>query len=73
MENWIDRAQSAEAKLNTLRQAHEPTLERIRAFKENFGIKENSRGDISIDFDKFVESLGEKGCLELRNIIDETY
>lgn len=70
---WIDRAQSAEARLKTLKDAYEPALVRIKNFKANFGIKEGDNGEIRIDFVKFVKNLGEAGAMELRNVIDEEY
>jgi len=70
---WIERAQSAEAKIATLESAFKPALERIKQFKTNFGIKERDNGEISIDFDKFVENIGEESALELQSIITEKY
>lgn len=70
---WIDRAQSAEAKLKTLKEAYEPALERVKAFKANFGIKERANGEIQIDFEKFVQNLGRESALELKQVIDEQY
>ncbi len=70
---WIERAQSAEAKLSTLKQASDQALERIKNFKLNFGVIERGNGEIDIDFNKLVERLGPESCLELRRIIDERY
>lgn len=70
---WVERAQSAEARLLTLKESIEPTLERVKQFKTNFGIRESTDGTISIDFDKFVDRLGVEQCLQLRAIIDEKY
>ena len=70
---WIDRAQSAEAKLATLKAQMDPMKERIQNFKMNFGIKERDNGEIVIDFDKFVDRLGIEGALELRAVIDQKY
>ena len=70
---WIDRAQSAEAKLKSLQQAYEPALERVKAFKANFGVKERANGEIDIDFVKLVKNLGRENAMELRRIIDEYY
>ena len=70
---WIERCQTAEAKLNTLQEASGAAIEKVQHFKSNFGIKERQDGEIVIDFDKFVERLGLKGSLELRAIIDEQY
>ncbi len=70
---WIDRAQSAEAKVATMESAYKPAIERIKIFKSNFGIKELENGEIDIDFEKFVENLGKESAMELRKIIDEVY
>lgn len=70
---WIERAQSAEAKLKTLEDALKPALERVKDFKTNFGIRERDNGEIVIDFEKFVERLGVVNSLELRKVIDEKY
>lgn len=70
---WMERAQTAEARLNTLKESIEPTLDRVREFKTNFGIKERTDGTIVVDFDKFVDRLGAEACLELRAIIDQKY
>ena len=68
---WIERAQTAEAQLKTLREAQGAAIERIKAFKSNFGIKERGNGEIVIDFVKFVERLGPEQSAILRNVIDE--
>jgi hypothetical protein len=70
---WIDRAQSAEAKLATLKANIDPVIERVKQFKANFGVREKSDGTLDVDFDKFVERLGIEACLELRSVIDEKY
>ena len=70
---WMERAQTAEAQLATCKDATGPTLERIKAFKANFGIREKSGGEIDIDYDKFVTNLGLEAAMELRGIIDEHY
>lgn len=70
---WIERAQSAEAKLKTLKEAYEPAIDRIKTFKSNFGIRERDNGEIHIDFEKFVDRLGLEQALTLRKLIDERY
>lgn len=70
---WIDRAQSAEAKLKTIKDAYEAAIERVKNFKANFGIKERDSGEIVIDFEKFVDRLGLEQALTLRKLIDERY
>lgn len=70
---WMERAQTAEAKLNTLREAQGAAIERIKDFKANFGIRERDNGEIVIDFPKFAERLGIDSAIELRKIIDEKY
>lgn len=70
---WIERAQSAEARLATQKTAFESAIEKVKAFKANFGIRETSDGSIIVDYEKFVERLGLQGAMELRQIIDEKY
>ena len=70
---WVERAQTAEAKLKTMQEAHSAAVGRIRDFKANFGIRERDNGEIVIDWSKFVERLGDDGAAELRKVIDEKY
>ena len=70
---WIERAQTAEAQLKTLREAQGKAIDRIKDFKANFGIRERDNGEIVIDFQKFTERLGIDSASELRKIIDEKY
>ena len=70
---WIERAQSAEARLNTLKQAYEPALERVRNIKANFGIRERDDGSIDVDLYKFIEHLGSENALILKSIIQKKY
>jgi len=71
--DWIERAQSAEAKLATMQESMKSAVERVKQFKTNFGIREKSDGTIIIDFEKFARNLGVTGALELRKVIDEIY
>ena len=71
--HWIERAQTAEAQLKTVKDQYVPAIERIQIFKTNFGVREKSDGSIVIDFDKFTANLGMEQALELRLIIDEKY
>ncbi len=70
---WVNRAQSAEAKLAALKESIDPLLTRIKQFKENFGVRERSDGSIVIDFEKMVDRLGPAACLELRSVIDDKH
>lgn len=70
---WIERAQTAEAKLKTMSEASRAAIDRVTAFKANFGIKERSNGEIVIDYVKFVENLGEENAKELAKIIAERF
>lgn len=69
----LQRAQDAEARLNALKQTIEPVKERIQQFKENFGVKERSNGELIIDYKRFVSALGPEQALELRAEIDERW
>lgn len=70
---WIERAQTAEMKVATMRQAHEKAADQIKTFKATMGVREASDGSLVINYDKFAKALGMDGALELRRIIDETY
>lgn len=71
--HWIERAQSAEAKLKTMKGVLEQTTEHVKNFKTNFGVRERDNGEIVIDFQKFVERLGKEGATELKSVIEEKY
>lgn len=70
---WIDRAQTAEAKVATAQAGNERLKEKIRFIKETFGAKERTDGSFEINYQKFVDMLGREKALEVRAIIDETY
>lgn len=70
---WMERAQSAEAQLITIKEATSAAIDRVKVFKTNFGIREKQDGSIEIDFDKFVKNIGLESSLELIKVIDETY
>lgn len=72
-DNWMERAQSAETKLITMKESMGASIERVKEFKKNFGIREKQDGSLDINFDKFAENLGAEGCLELRKVIDDMY
>lgn len=69
--DWRDEAQSWKAKYQTLKDQTEPALERVKAFKANFGVKEKSDGSLMIDYEKLARGLGLDGWLELRRVGDE--
>ena len=69
----LERAQSAEARFNSLHDEMENMKLRIQDFKRNFGVKEKQGGLIQIDYKKFAENLGMEQALELRAVIDEVY
>lgn len=70
---WMDRAQSAEAKLTTCRDAQERLKDEVRTVHETFGARKRSDGSYEINFDAFVERLGLESALQVRAIIDEKY
>ncbi len=72
-DQWMERAQSAEAKLVAMKESMGAAIERVKDFKKNFGIREKQDGSLEIDFDKFALNLGVESCIELRKVIDETY
>jgi len=70
---WIERAQSAEAKLKALQEACGPAIERVKEFKKNFGVKERSNGEIDVDFEQFVKGIGSEGALALKDALMAEY
>jgi hypothetical protein len=70
---WENRAFSAEAQLETLRQASSAALDRVKEFKGNYGIREKSDGSLQLNYDILASGLGIEGALELRAIIDAKY
>lgn len=70
---WIDRAQTAEAKVTTITAQVERLKSEVRAIHEAFGSRKKSDGSYEIDYEAFVARLGVDGALEIRRIIDETY
>lgn len=70
---WMERAQNAEALLQTSAENTARLKEKLRGFTEMFGIKQSMEHGISIDFDRLVDNLGIEKSLELRAIIDEKY
>jgi len=70
---WIEKLKDVETRFETYRQANGAAVDRVKRFKANFGVKEASNGEISIDFVKLSEGLGLESAMELRQVIDETY
>lgn len=70
---WIERAQSAEAKLATAIGQIEPLKEKVRTIRENLCAKERADGSYTIDFVALADRLGIEGALELRKEIDKRY
>ncbi|MCH7487765.1 MAG: hypothetical protein IIC04_12355 [Proteobacteria bacterium] len=70
---WIDRANTAEAKLTTLQDQTSLLKEKVRSTREAVCAKEHSDGSFTIDFDALLKQLGAESCLELRASIDEEY
>lgn len=69
---WIERAQSCEAQLNTYKDTMDRQKEDARTILDTFGARKTENG-FSIDYEKFVENLGEEGAKELKKVIDEKY
>ena len=72
-QDWIERAQRAEALLVTQKESLGAAIDRVKDFKKNFGVREKQDGSIDIDFDKFAKNISLEASLELRKIIDAMY
>lgn len=70
---WRERAQSAEARIETTKQSYEAAISRVQEFKANFGVRDKSDGSIEIDWEKFVDRLGLENALVLRGEIDQRW
>lgn len=70
---WVSKAQSAEAKFNTLQASVDRIKEDARTILETFAARKMSDGSFDIDFEKFVDKLDIAQALELRRIIDERH
>lgn len=69
----LERAQSAEAKLQTLQDQIAPLKEKTRMVCETLCAREKSDGSFDIDYVAFAERLGLEGAMELRAVIDEVH
>lgn len=67
---WIERAQSAEARLQTCKDQTERLKENYRNVMKTFGAKKRGDGSIDIDFAALVGLLSPEDALELRAAID---
>ena len=71
--DWRDRAMSAEAQHQTLRDQVERLKEKLRGLMETLGARERSDGTIDIDFEALVQLLPSDQALELRAVIDQQH
>lgn len=69
--HWIERAQSAEAKLATAQAGGDRLKEKLRSMMETLCARELSDGTIDIDFEALVRKLSTEHALVLRGMIDE--
>lgn len=68
---WIERAQSAEARLQTCQGNIDRLKEDVREVMETLCAKKRRDGAIDIDFEKLVQKLSLEHALELRTMIDQ--
>ena len=70
---WIERAQTAEARYETCRQQQERVIEDSRSVLDTLCAKKRSDGTIDIDFDALVQKLSTEHALEFRAAIDQPH
>ena len=70
---WVERAQSAEARFQTLKDSTDRMRDESRAVLDTFAARKKPDGSYQIDFERFVEQIGLEGAMELRQIIDQHY
>ncbi len=73
MDEWIERAQNAEASLTTFRDNQDRVKQKLRDMMETLGAKERSDGSVDIDFAALADRLPLEQALELRAAIDERH
>ncbi len=69
--DWIERAQSAEAKLATCSAQTDRLKEQVRTVTETLCARVKGDGAIDIDFDALVQKLPTDQALGLRAAIDQ--
>jgi len=70
---WIERAQTAEASLASLKAGIDDIRADARCILETFCARKNKDGSFDIDFEKFIKSIGEESSLSLGEIINDRY
>lgn len=70
---WIERAQSAEATVSTLKEQIEPLKAKVRDARAALCAREIAGGGFEIDFDALVDKLGLENSMELRKAIDDRW
>ena len=68
---WIERAQTAEAKLSTMQGNVDTLKAKCRYVKDMLCARETTEGAMDIDFDALVQKLPVDQALELRAAIDQ--
>ena len=71
--HWIERAQSAEARLTTAEANTNLVKEKFRNMMATLGARERGDGTVDIDFAALVDRLSPEHALELRAAIDEKH
>jgi len=72
-EHWRERANAAEALVQTVNEGNARLQEQLRGFMEEFGLKNVQNGKMRVNYDRLAEGIGIEGALELRAIIDNKY
>jgi len=70
---WMERAQSAEAKLSTMKEQQDRLKEDAQFILTTFGARKKSDGSFDINYQKFVDILGSEQALEVKKMIEVTY
>ena len=68
---WVDRAQTAEAKLATCQENQDRVIEKFRDMMETLAARELSDGSVDIDFVALAGKLSLEHALALRQAIDD--
>jgi len=70
---WMERAQSCEARLSTMKDQQDRLKEDAQYILETFGARKKQDGSFDINYQKFVDMLGPEQAKAVSGMIEMTY
>lgn len=72
-DEWREKAQSCEARFTTIKDNQDRIQEDARTVLETFCARKKSDGSFDIDWEKFIERIGDEQASVVAEIIKEKY